>query len=338
MKLNIRQAAQYGFNFGPHFRDWLSRANMPRIARDAALATVPGAGVPAELAAYIDPMVVDILPRPLKAREIFGEVKKGDWTTPYVKFHTNELTGATEPYSDYGQSRVSGVNYQWLNRENYLFQTVITYGDFEEAVTATARLSLASDKQRAAANTLDVDGNRFALFGVAGREIYGILNDPSLSAPTAPAPSGEGSSPLWSKKTTRQRYDDVLLLFKRLVRQTEGHVDEKCPLTLVMSPDLAVELASATDFNVSVLDMLHKYFTALRIVTLPEMASEATGETMMLIADEVRGMKTGELGYTEKVRAGRLVPDLSSFSQKWTSGTCGALIYLPFAIAQMRGM
>ena len=130
----------------------------------------------------------------------------------------------------------------------------------------------------------------------------------------------------------------MLLLFKRLVRQTEGHVDEKCPLTLVMSPDLAVELASATDFNVSVLDMLHKYFTALRIVTLPEMATEATGETMMLIADEVRGMKTGELGYTEKVRAGRLVPDLSSFSQKWTSGTCGALIYLPFAIAQMRGM
>ena len=338
MKLNTRQAAQYGFNFGPHFRDWLSRENMPRIARDAALATLPGTGVPAELAAYIDPMVVDILTRPLKAREIFGEVKKGDWTSPYVKFHTNELTGATEPYSDYGQSRVSGVNYQWLNRENYLFQTVITYGDFEEAVTATARLNLASDKQRAAANTLDVDGNRFALFGVAGREIYGILNDPSLTPPMAPAPSGEASSPLWNKKTTRQKYDDVLLLFKRLVRQTEGHVDEKCPLTLVMSPDLAVELASATDFNVSVLDMLHKYFTALRVVTLPEMAAEGTGETMMFIADEVRGMKTGELGYTEKVRAGRLVPALSSFSQKWTAGTCGALIYLPFAIAQMRGM
>ncbi len=338
MRLTIRQAMQYGFNFGPHFRDWLTSQTPLRIARDASLMSAPGASMPAELAAYIDPMVIDILTRPLKAREIFSEVKKGDWTTPYVKFHTNELTGATEPYSDYGHSRASGVNYQWLSRENYLFQTVINYGDYEEAVTATARLNLAADKQRAAANTLDIDSNRFALFGVSGKEIYGILNDPSLSAPMAPAPTGAASSPLWSAKNTRQKYDDVLLLFKRLVTQTGGHIDEKTPLTLIMSPDLAVDLASATDFNVSVLDMLHKYFTALRIVTLPELANAATGETMMLIADEVRGMKTGELAYTEKVRAGRLVPALSSFSQKWTAGTCGALIYLPFAIAQMRGM
>lgn len=338
MNPTAKLAAQRGFHFGLAFRDWITPENMARIAQDAALTTVPNSTVPAEFAAYIDPMVIDILTRPLKSREVFGEVKKGDWTTPYAKFRTNELTGATEPYSDYAQSRTSGVNYNYLTRPNYIFQTVVQYGDYEEAVTATAKISLAADKQRAAAHVIDVDSNKFNLQGVAGLGIYGLLNDPSLSAPIAPKPVGTGSSPLWSTKTTRQKYEDVLFLFQGLVAATQGYIDQSSALKLVLSPGLAVELGSATDFNVSVLDMLKKYFTSLTLVTLPEMYNVATGETMMLIANEVRGMQTGEFGFSEKIRAGRLVPDLSSFSQKWTAGTYGALIYLPFAIAQMRGM
>lgn len=337
MRLTAQQAAVYGFIF-PGLREWITPENMPRIAQDSALVTMPNAAVPAELAAYIDPRVIEILTAPRKAREVFHEVKKGDWTTPYAKFRADEMMGGTEAYSDHGQSRTSGVNSNWLTRENYLYQTVISYGDLETEVSATAKINLAAAKQAAAARVIDVDANRFYLRGVAGKRIYGLLNDPSLAAPLAPLPTGANNSPLWQNKTTKQRYGDILALFQTLVAASQGHVDKDTSLKLVMSPQLAVDLAEATDFNVSVQDMLNKYFRSLTIITVPEMYDAGTGETMMMIANEVLGMPTGELGFSEKIRAHRVVADVSSMRQKWSSGTYGALIYLPFAIQQMRGM
>ena len=319
-------------------RNWIERGNMASLAQDAALLTIPNATVPAEFLAYIDPRVIDILTRPMKARNLFSEVQKGDWTTAYAKFRVNEMTGSTQPYADYGQSRTVGVNYNYITREQYIFQTVIEYGDYEEAVSASAKIQLAADKQRAAAHIIDVDSNLFYLRGVMGREIYGVLNNPSLPAAISPLPNGTGSSVLWKDKSTRAIYQDILALFAQLVKQTDGNIDESAPLKLVISPATNVRLGEATDFNISVKDMLNKYFSSLKVETLPEMADDAAGESIMLIADNILGNPTGELAFSEKVRAGRIIPDMSSFRQKWTSTTYGAIIYYPFAVATMRGI
>jgi hypothetical protein len=49
-------------------------------------------------------------------------------------------------------------------------------------------------------------------------------------------------------------------------------------------------------------------------------------------------MPTGELGYGEKVLAGRVVPELSALKQKYVSSTYGGLVLIPFAFAQMTGI
>ena len=99
-----------------------------------------------------------------------------------------------------------------------------------------------------------------------------------------------------------------------------------------------MRLGAATDFNVSVLDMLKKYFSSIQIVTVPELHSATAGETVMLIAPEVAGQKTGLLAFGEKIRAGRIVPDLSSFRQKYTGTTYGGIVLQPYAFASMTGM
>lgn len=339
---NFNDLVSYGFRLNAPgavpARGWIENDNLRTLANDAALVTVPNSAVPAELTAYYDPRIIDIVTRPLKAREVFSEVQKGDWTTAYAKFRTNELTGSTQPYTDFGQSRTSNVNYNWITRQQYVFQTLIEYGDFEEAVSAVAKIQLAADKQRAAAHVIDVDSNLFYLLGVAGMDIYGILNAPNLSAAITPAPTGTGASPLWADKTTQQIYDDILALHEQLVSQCDGWVDQSSPLTLLISPASAVQLGKATNFNVSVLDMLNKYFSSLKIVTLPELADETAGERIILIADSMSGNPTGELAFSDKIRAGRVIPEVSSFRQKWTSTTYGAIIYYPFAIATMLGI
>ena len=77
MNPTFEQAKRYGFIF-PGARMWATPENRARIAQDAALITTPNTTVPAELLAYIDPMVIEILTAPRRAREIFGEEKKGD--------------------------------------------------------------------------------------------------------------------------------------------------------------------------------------------------------------------------------------------------------------------
>ena len=337
MTPTFEQAAAFGFVF-PGARMWASRENMARIAQDAALITTPNTTVPAEFLAYIDPMVIEILTAPRRAREIFSEEKKGDWTTPYAKWRMDEITGSTQPYSDYANGTTSGVNSEWQTRPQYVFQTSITYGDLEVAMSSAVKVNLAASKQRAAARVIDIDPNRFYLLGVAGREIYGILNDPNLPASIPAGATGTGGSTKWADKTTTQIYNDILALFAQLTEQTRGLIDRDTPLKLCLSPEMSVRLGAATDFNVSVLDMLKKYFSRLDIVVLPELHSATAGETVLLVAPEVAGQKTGLLAFGEKIRAGRIVPDMSSFRQKFIGSTYGGIVLQPYAFASMTGM
>ncbi|MDL2315503.1 DUF2184 domain-containing protein [Desulfovibrio sp. OttesenSCG-928-A18] len=334
--ITFDQAAQYGFTF-PGARDWIAKDRLNQLARDAALITTPNTSVPVELLAYIDPRVVEILTAPRRAREVFSESRKGDWTTPYAKWRVDEMTGRTQGYSDFADNGVSDVNSNWKARQQYVFQTTIQYGDLETAMSGVARINLAASKQAAASTILDIDANRFYLLGVEGREIYGILNDPDLPPSITPLPGGGGGL-AWSGKTTVEKYNDVLALFRQLALQSAGLIDRNTSIILLLSPEMEVELGAATNFNVSVLDMINKYFASIKIVALPELSSATAGQTMIMIAPEVAGQRTAELGFGEKVRAGRVVLELSSMKQKWVSSTYGGIVLQPFAFASMLGI
>lgn len=328
-KPTFAEAAQAGFVF-PQARAWID-GNVPALAQDAALVTTPNTGVPVEFLAYIDPMVVEILTSVRNAKAVFEEQKKGDWTTAYAKWRADEIVGSTQPYSDYANGTDSDVNSNWLSREQYVFQTSIKYGDMEIDMAAQAKIELAAAKQRAAATIIDIDANRFYLFGVAGKNIYGILNDPNLpNATTVTA---------WGSKTTANIYADILTsLFGVLASNSGGHITNSTPLKLLVSPAMNVLLGKATDYNVSVLDMLFKYFTALEVVVIPELATMAAGDTIFMVAPEVNGTPTGMLAFGDKFRLGRVIPDMSSFRQKAVCTTYGGIVLQPFAFASITGM
>ena len=339
--MDLKELENVGFNFSeqnaigfkPNSRDAISY----QLATDSALVTTPNTLVPSEFTAFIDPMVVEIMTAPRRARELAGEVKKGDWTTSYTKFRLDETVGSTQGYSDYAQGATSDVNMNWATRKQYLFQTTLTYGDLETAVSSVAKVDLASRKQRACATVLDIDYNKFALLGVKDMEIYGLLNDPNL--PNAILPTNVQGKTKWQDKTTVQIYNDILALFAQLSKQSEGLIDYNSPLTLAVATGGSnVQLGNATDFNVSVMDMLMKTFKDLKIAVVPELGGNPDGSTVMLFAREVNGAPTAEIGFSIKAQAHRLVPNLSSFEQKWTSSTYGTIIYMPYAFARMQGV
>ncbi|WP_414454323.1 hypothetical protein [Enterobacter roggenkampii] len=339
MNITFEQAKKYGFDFGRNARQWITADNMPQILQDAALITQANSTVPAELLAYIDPTVIEIMTTPRNARELYSEEKRGDWTTPYFKWRADEITGNTAAYSDFGQFGVAGVNNEWHTREQYRFQTIIQYGDLEQDMASQVKINLAAAKQRAAATTIDIDANKFYLLGVSGKEIYGVLNDPNL--PAAVSPISVGGVTLWSGKDAIARYNDVIKLFTTLVNQLNGLVDEKSKLKIVTSPGTRSLLAAPTALGLTTMKMLEDYFPNAEFVSLPQLGAAyapSASETLMIIAPEVLGNQTGLLGFGEKIRMGRIVPDLSSFAQKVTGTTYGGVIRVPAAVAQMTGI
>lgn len=310
-----------------------------QLAADAALVTAPNAGVPAELTTFLDPDIVPILTAVRRARAITGgrEVQKGDHTTTSARFPVIENVGGTEPYDDFADGGQAGVNANWVKRDNYLFQTTRRYGDLELDVSSLAKINLAAMTQKAAATIIDTDANRFYFRGVAGLRNYGILNDPGLNAPISPAANGTGNSPLWTNKTTQQIYGDCLTLFQELVEQTGGNVGHEDPLTLGMSPAMAVRLATVNDLGISVMKMLKDYFKNLTVVTAPEYATQA-GEMLQFIAPVIEAIDTVLLSFSEKFYAFAPVRETSSVKQKFRAGTYGAVIRRPAAIAAMLGV
>lgn len=330
---------QYGiiFDTGSPIRGILANDSIDQLANDAAMVTAANSGVPVEFTSYIDPMVIPILTATRGAREIFGEAKKGDWTTSYARFQTSEITGEVEAYTDYGQGGDSDVNPTFPVRTQYIYQTNIRYGDREVDVASRARLQLAADKQRAAATVIDIASNKFALYGVAGLEIYGLLNDPNLPADVSPLPNAYEKT-LWAEKSTKEIYEDVLYLFGKMADRGAGHIDANTELVLATSPATQVQLGKATDFNISARQMLETYFPKIRFVALPELATATGGTSILLVAPTIEGLPTAQIGFSEKFRAMRLIPESSSFHQKFVGSSYGTIIYRPFAIGKMTGV
>ena len=119
--------------------------------------------------------------------------------------------------------------------------------------------------------------------------------------------------------------------------QSNGTLQLDAPVTLAMSPGSEVALTATNSFNVNVADLLKKNFPNIQIKTAVEYATTA-GNLVQMIADSVDGQDTGYCAFTEKMRAHPIVVELSSFKQKKSQGSWGAIIRLPFAISSMLGV
>lgn len=310
------------------------------IAMDATFPNITAAnsGIPAMLSTYLDPKQIEILLAPLRAAEIAGsEVKRGDWTTRTAMFTTIENTGEVSSYGDYSTSGVSGANANFPQRQSYHYQTITQWGERELADAGLAKLDWASRLNMSSINTLNRYQNKTYFFGVSGLQNYGLLNDPSLPADVVPTTKAAGGT-TWAVATANEVLNDIAKLYSSLQGRLRGVVDLSTPMTLAMSPvSEANGMLKVSDFNVTVVDRLKKLYPNLVIKIAPEY-STAGGEKVQLIVDEIEGQRTVEVAFTEKLRAHPIILGLSSFSQKKSQGTWGAIVYRPLAIQGMLGV
>lgn len=323
------------------------------LAMDAApqLATTTNAGIPAFLSTLVDPAIFEIIFAPNKASEIFGEVRKGSWTDQTAMFPQVEHTGEVSSYGDFNNNGNAGVNPTWPQRQSYLFQTIKEYGELQLDRAGLGKINLVSEIDKAAATVLNKYQNLTYFFGVAGLQNYGLLNDPNLSAALTPCVKANGNGNVWVYQgqinaSANEIYLDVEALFYQLVAQTGGTVDQNARMTLAMSPTSQVALTATNSFGVNVGELLKKNFPNLKTETAVQYGAKSAtnpqgvtgGNLVQLIVDEIEGQDVGYCAFNEKMRAHAIVKGLSSFQQKLTAGTWGAIIRMPAGISQMLGV
>jgi hypothetical protein len=316
------------------------------------LSTDPNAAIPSILTTTIDPEIIRAIFSPLEFGNILSERLAGTWIEDVRMFPIVEQTGEVSSYGDFNANGRAGVNINWPQFQSYLFQTIVRYGEREIERAGLAKISYVSELGLAAADLLNRFQNLTYAFGVQGLQNYGILNNPFLSASLTPATKAAGGTAWFTatgapNATANEVYNDVVALVTKLVAQTNGALDINSPMTLALSPQSQIAMTFANSFGVYVKHLIKEGYPNMRIMAAPQYGQQTTtnpqgfstaGNFMQLIADKLQGQTVVYCAFNEKLRAHKIIAELSAWMQKHTSGTWGTILRIPAAVAGMIGI
>ena len=323
------------------------------MAMDAAgtLVTDPNSSLPSMLTTMIDPEIIRVIFSPLDFGRILGERQKGDWTTDTDIFPIVESTGEVSSYGDFNNNGRAGINFNYPAFQSYLFQTIVKYGEREIDRVGLAKINLVSELGVASALLLNTYQNLSYAFGIQSLQNYGMINNPYLSAFLTPATKAAGGTAWFNgntpNATANEVYNDIIALVNKIVAQTNGALNTKSPMKLLLSPQSDIAMTFTNSFGVSVADLMKKGYPNITVETAPQYGTQSTtnpqgystgGNVMQLIATQLQGQNVVYAAYNEKLRAHKIIPEMSAWQQKQTSGTWGVILRLPAAVAGCIGI
>lgn len=297
-------------------------------------------GVPSQFTTlYVNDVVEQVLPK-YGFTEIANPAQQGTWTTEQIRFRVVAYSGSIQPYTDFSNTGKAGINYTWVPRDVYRFQTNIQYGDLETAVMDSAKLDLVGDKRRSISTIIGASFNRFGFYGnitpagVFLSKTYGLLNDPNLPAAT-PVANGASGSPLWVNKTAEEINNDVVSAMSTMFNQTGNKNKTTDNYVLGLDGSMAGYLQKVNQFGLTAEENLKKTYPNLRVVYAPEYQ---TILGFQLICENLQGQKAVEDLFTYKYRSHGVVRFASYFDEKVSAGSAGCGVKMPLCVVTKTGI
>ncbi len=316
------------------------------LAMDSAMQTTANVGYPTSLFQYIDPQIVEILFGVTNANRLAPDVKQGTWEQEYYNYAVEERVADVTAYSDRTENVTTEVNYEYNVRELARFQTVIQYGDLEVDKANQAKIALQSRKQLAGADIIARKQNQFYLYGVSGKQNYGILNEPNLNASINPNTITVGGSTYttWADKVANDTasagnhvFNDVLKLWSELASKNGGNIDQNERIILAVSNAVVSYLSAPNQFGLTAMQMIKDNFPNLEVVQLPELSTNA-GEQIKMIVPSLYGVDTMNVAFADKLRVGRVIQTVSGQKLKMVGTSWGCILKRSSLVATMTGV
>ena len=325
------------------FRKDYTKSERIMLAMDAqpTLVSQPNAGIPFMATTFVDPETIRILQTPNKGAEIIGEKKVGDWNTTTVMFERVENTGRVVAYGDYNDDGNTNVNIDFPQRQAFKFQTIVEYGDDAAERASLAKLNFIAEMKNSGVIVMEKFRDLSYHLGIAGLQLYGVLNDPGLSAAITPSTKAAGGTK-WVNNgivvaSPNEIMVDVQALVATLITQAPGYIENDGSFVLVGPPILALALTATNSFGLTAMSMIKATFPNIKIITDPRYATTA-GNIIQLWADKFDGHDVGYCAFGEKLREFPVVRELSAAKQKIAATTMGAIVRYGLGVAQMLGI
>ena len=280
------------------------------------------------------------------ADALFGVTTVGNVYDEKIGVRTAEHTGAAEVYADDANiplaNYIGGVEERRVVRFEQGFQV----GWLEGQQQGVWDVDAASEKRRAAQESLDIARNAVAFYGfsdVTNTSIYGALNDPSLPAYRSYADSGSGGV-VWRTATFEQITKDIGVMIEALSSQSGGNFDSNSNMVFALptgySSIFTRRAADASGDTVKAWMM--RAYPNMRIVEVPELkAANGGADVVYLFLEDIAGYDDSDIGGAALLQ---IVPAryqvvgtqnmVKGYIEDAVNATAGVLVTRPWAVVR----
>src|SRR5574344_386 len=323
--------------------------NLDGVAFDSGLTGGGSGGVPG----YVSREALETwLPGTLRAittvrniDEIVGITTIGDWRDEAIKLRVIETAGQAALYGDNADIPLADIRTSIEKRGIIAFEQGFRTGQMEEYRLGQSGYQAAEEKRRAASESLDIARNSIGFRGFmsAGTSVYGLLNDPNLSAYQSYSDVGAGGTAWNAGVTFAKLVTDFGRMIDRIESQMGGHLQDNTQLCFVVPTGYRNVLQTReANTGVSFKAWLAETYPNIRIVTSPEFVGANGGaDVAYLIAESVAEYDDSDVNGATVIQA---VPERYSVigSENQVKGyledaimaTAGVFVVRPWAISR----
>jgi len=272
--------------------------------------------------------------------EIAGVTTVGRWEDDLISVRVAEPVAKAELYGDYTNIPLADYRQSIESRGIVRFEQGFQVGKLEDARQSAVGYQSADEKRRAAIESLDISRNQVGFYGFnqPDTNVYGLLNDPSLSAYLTTAQA-------WKTAT----FDQLVAQFNRLVAQLEtqmgGQLQDSAQLVLVLPTGYRsmFSVYSPAASGITFRQWLTENFPNLRIVTTPDFVAANGGlDVAYLFVENAGDQDDSDIGNASLIQA---VPvryqvlgsenRIKGYIEDAINATAGIFILRPWAFARM---
>lgn len=306
---------------------------------DAAPNTItsPSNVTPVQFAQFWLTDPIRVITRGRSLDKVVGRTVVGTWETEQIVATIMERIGQPGLYGDFTKAPLANWNANFETRDNVRFEMGIAVGKLEEARASQMRVNAYAEKRTAMAEAFAILLNNVGWYGFnsssanfagTAKKIYGLLNDPGITAGETVGHASWGSTVTMDAIVT-----DIIGMVEDAVSQLQGNYDpETDSATLALPITQYVYLSKINTMGISVRDWLAKTYPKIRVVACAELVHAVSNtDTALFIVDSVLGSATVQQMLTSALRLVGVQPMAKGSYEVYSCSTAGALVRYPLA-------
>ena len=279
---------------------------------------------------------IKIVTRGRSLDKVVGRTVVGTWETEQIVATILERMGQPGLYGDFTKAPLADWNVNFETRDNVRFEMGIEIGKLEEARASQMRLNSYAMKRDAMAEAFAILLNNVGWYGYCdtsktfvgtAKKIYGLLNDPNVTAQNLGRDSWTGAITMDNICT------DIQTMVTSAVQSLNGNYDpEVDTATLALPNTQYAQLGKINTYGISARDWIAKTYPKIRIVSCAELVGALSDKDVALfIVDKVLGDDTVQQMVTSSLRLVGVQPMAKGSYEVYSCSSAGALVRYPLA-------